>query len=726
MTSESKLPSGILWGLLSLCVLYIAVLCTSPIKDGDIWWQMAYGKFAVDNATLIADHGAFTWTATEGGIIYCCWLAQILLYSLHSLGGTALLFAFKYFSALLFLAALLDIAKREGLLSNPLVWALWLTGMAMANHSGPVLKPEIFSFIGMIALNYLWYRVRLSPNKNSKLPYLFPLIVLIWANSHGGVIFGAIFICLMWLGEVMNSLFSLSQRLPTGTLRHLFIGSILSAAALFINPYGADYPRQLAETLLGSSLEELKTISDYQTAFSSQGKLLHLPEFFFLGVSFLIVLLISVFRSRSINWVFVLTNLFFGLLYCYMLRTTYFWGVTLAFTSVYTLSFASLPLKAPTRKLRLVYLAAPLLISTFVSITILYEKTSQPVLNRWFGYGMSMTNPVEEAHYIRDNLSAFKLGNDYDSGAYLLWSLYPGQKHMIDPRYFPFKTWYAEYYNALKGQDTQQFVNKMNCDVWCIGFLHREAVDWFQKSPDWKPLFYGARAVVFGRRDLYFEDTGRLGGAELDDIRILGRALHVLTFAININDWETATRIYRGAKKNFPDNIAVNDAGRVLEGIFAYNTRDYEQAASLLRKPDEGEPVLRSDGILLNSYLHLTARKWGENKDDEAFAYAQAAILTAKTDLIAHFNYGVMGAYLTSSGKQVQIAEGVPSWQESLQFFLNNFQKVNNVPGQTAEIARNMLSSAIKGRPPMMEPGKPAEDKIEFYRELLSDFRSET
>ena len=96
-----------------------------------------------------------------------------------------------------------------------------------------------------------------------------------------------------------------------------------------------------------------------------------------------------------------------------------------------------------------------------------------------------------------------------------------------------------------------------------------------------------------------------------------------------------------------------------------------------------------------------------------------------KNDLIAHFNYGVIGAYLTSSGKQVQLAEGVPSWQESLQFFLNNYQKVNNVPGQTAEVARNMLSSAIKGRPPVMELGEPAEDKIEFYRELLLDLRSE-
>lgn len=726
MTSNSKLAKAILWVLLSLCIMSIAALCTAPIKDGDLWWQMAYGKFAVDNLTLVADHAAFTWTTTDSSIIYCCWLAQIFLYFLHAVGGTTLLFAFKYLSAILFLLALLDVARREKLLNNPIVWAIWLIGMAMANHSGAVIKPEIFSLIGMIAVNYVWFRLRLATSESSKLPYFFPLIIFIWANSHGGVIFGAIFVCLMWLGEVMNSLFSREQKLPLGTRRHLFIASILSAAALFVTPYGADYPKQLVDTLVGSSVEELKTISDYQTAFSSQGRLLHLPDLFFLGALFFIILSISALRKKSINWVVVLTNLFFGFLYCYMLRTTYFWGVTFAFTSVYTLSFASDPLRSPGEKLRLGYLAAPVLIGAFTSITILYEKTSKPVLNRWFGYGMSMTNPVEEAHYIKEHLSTFKLGNDYDSGAYLLWTLYPDQKHMIDPRYFPFKAWYSEYYNALKGRNTQQFVDKMNCDVWCIGFLHREAVDWFQKSPDWKPLFYGARAVVFGRRDLYFEDTGRLGGEELDDIRILGRALHVLTFAININDWETANRIYRGAKKNFPDNIAVNDARRVLEGIYAYNTRDYEQAASLLKKPEEGESVFRSDGILLNSYLHLTARKWGENKDDEAFAYAQAAILTAKTDLIAHFNYGVMGAYLTSSGKKVQIAEGVPSWQESLQFFLNNYQKVNNVPGQTAEVARNMLSSAIKGRPPMMEPGKPAEDKIEFYRELLSDFRSET
>ena len=594
----------------------------------------------------------------------------------------------------------------------------------MANHSGPVLKPEIFSFIGMIALNYLWYRVRLSPNKDSKLPYLFPLIILIWANSHGGVIFGAIFICLMWLGEVMNSLFSLSQRLPAGTLRHLFIGSIFSAAALFINPYGADYPRQLAETLLGSSLEELKTISDYQTAFSSQGKLLHLPEFFFLGVSFLIALLISVFKSRSINWVFVLTNLFFGFLYCYMLRTTYFWGVTLAFTSVYTLSFASVPLKAPTRKLRLSYLAAPLLIGTFVSITILYEKTSQPVLNRWFGYGMSMTNPVEEAHYIRDNLSAFKLGNDYDSGAYLLWALYPDQKHMIDPRYFPFKTWYAEYYNALKGQDTQQFVDKMNCDVWCIGFLHREAVDWFQKSPDWKPLFYGARAVVFGRKDLEFEDTGSLSGEEVENIRILGRALHVLTFAININDWENANRIYRGAKNNFPGERAIRDSKRVLEGIFAYNSRDFESAASYLNIQKEGA-FFRSNGILLKTYLQLTVQKWNEKSDTEAFTYAQAALLTGNKDILAHYNYGVLGGYLSSSGQKIQVAPNLPSWEESLGFFLEHYQKVGGIPPQTADIARSMLGDGIKVAPSLMNPSLPPEDKIKTFQELLVELREE-
>jgi len=702
------------------------VLVTSPIKDGDLWWQMAYGEFILNEGTLLVDHAAFTWSPVDHTTVYCCWLAQLFFYFLYSVGGIASIFVIKYLSCLFFLGLTADIARRTNTLTHPVTWTIALVGMAMSNHSGIVLKPELFSFIAMILVTYVWVRIRLTTNRNSRLPYFLPLIMLVWVNSHGGVVFGAAFICLMWLGEEVNALFSPRRALPLGTRRHLFISTLLSGASLLATPYGISYPLNLARGFLGgTSVSNVKTVSDFQTAFSSQGNLLHLPDYLFASLIIFVPMVVISISKKRIDWSIIITAGFFALLYCYMLRTTYFWGAVFVASGILLLKNHARMLSPVNKVGRVVLISIPVMFGLTVSGVLLREKTKTPVLNRWFGYGMSMTNPVEEAQYIQKHLSTFKIGNDYDSGAYLMWALYPEQKHMIDPRYFPFQHWYAEYYNAFKGHNTQQFINKMNCDIWCVGFLHREAVDWFRKSPDWKPLFYGARAVVFGRRDLYFEDTGSLGGKELDNIRIPGRALDVLTFALNINDWESATRIYQGAKRNFPDNLAVNDARRVLEGIYAYNSRDYESAAEILKIP-KGEAVFRSDGILLNSYLHLTVQKWNENKEAEAFTYAQAALLTARNDLIAHYNYGVAGAYLESSGITLQVAEGLPFWWESLQFFLNNYQKVGNVPGQTADVARNMLGSAIRSRPPLMEPGKPSEEKIEFYKSLLSDLRSES
>ena len=49
-------PSWIVWLMGGLAVIQIFVLRTVPLKDGDLYWQMAYGRFALDNLTLVADH----------------------------------------------------------------------------------------------------------------------------------------------------------------------------------------------------------------------------------------------------------------------------------------------------------------------------------------------------------------------------------------------------------------------------------------------------------------------------------------------------------------------------------------------------------------------------------------------------------------------------------------------------------------------------------------------
>ena len=74
------------------------------------------------------------------------------------------------------------------------------------------------------------------------------------------------------------------------------------------------------------------------------------------------------------------------------------------------------------------------LVSVFLGARAGFDAVCKPYGPRWFGFGISSQSPVEAAAFIRDHLHAYRLGNDYTSGGYLLWALGPNTKVMIDPR----------------------------------------------------------------------------------------------------------------------------------------------------------------------------------------------------------------------------------------------------------------------------------------------------
>ena len=81
--------------------------------------------------------------------------------------------------------------------------------------------------------------------------------------------------------------------------------------------------------------------------------------------------------------------------------------------------------------------------------------------------------PAMEADYIRSKFPHLRIGNDYSSGSYLLWSLWPGEKVFIDDRYFPYHTWYDEYNEFCYGNDRtlkNLFIKKYDCDLWCLSY----------------------------------------------------------------------------------------------------------------------------------------------------------------------------------------------------------------------------------------------------------------
>ena len=118
-----------------------------------------------------------------------------------------MLFAFRYACVLLFVLAVWYQARRVGAVRHPLTWLICLLGVLMSQNAA-YIKPEIFSYVFMTLTVLAWLRIKSEGENGWRTCYLFPLLMLLWVNSHGGFIFGAVFLFILGLGEALNLLLS--------------------------------------------------------------------------------------------------------------------------------------------------------------------------------------------------------------------------------------------------------------------------------------------------------------------------------------------------------------------------------------------------------------------------------------------------------------------------------------------------------------------------------------
>jgi hypothetical protein len=538
------------WSLALLVLLTLGIRYAEPVRDGDLWWQMAYGRYLIENRTLVPDHTAFTWTPTLSVKVYCAWMSEIVLYLLYRVGDLPLLFAFRYMCLLIFVLAVWLRARRMGVASHPLTWLICLLGVLMSQCAA-FIKPEIFSYILMTATVFLWWHIKSSGERAWRACYLFPVLMIIWVNSHGGFVFGAVFLFLVGLGETLNAFFSLKEALPPRVRRHLFIALFLSGLAILVTPYGWRYPAYLMPALWGESPEDRRFIKAYLTVLDPRASQYHYASYMLLAGSILFGLIWHNLRRRRVDWVLVLTNLAFALIYTRFLRATYFWAPIFSLSAVHLLGQRESWLWPRRRDVALGLGSVIVLVSVLVGARASFDAVCRPYEPRWFGFGISYQNPVEEADFVRTHFSNYRLGNDYDSGGYLLWALWPDTKVMIDPREFPFGEWLDRYVAFHNGREVRTFVRDFPGEVWCIRYESHALISWFLQSPDWKVAFYGPSAVVFVGRNVPLVGDRTWVGAGIAEIKSLRQALIVFGFAGTIQDWDIAHKVLASMKSRF-------------------------------------------------------------------------------------------------------------------------------------------------------------------------------
>lgn len=687
--------------------LVIVVRFAEPVSDGDLFFQMAYGKYLLENRTLIPDHSIYSWTPADNSEIYCAWLSEIFFYLLFSLTGYTGIFVLRYLFVLLAVFLILFYAKKTGLEKNPLTY-LSIALFLLSSHTGTEHKPELFSFLFFNISVWLYFDGKLDVSRlNEKgVPlyrklYLLPLIMLVWVNSHGAFIFGLVFLFLALAGEGINYILKSVERKAGKKgkksthkgknnlifpVKHFLLSLLIASVSIFITPYGYKYPFMLIKRIFSHERDlDRASVSAYRSIFDPVNSASHYGEFFiFMVLILIIVFSISFLRKKEVDFSLIFLNLTFGYIFTFFMRTTYFWPPIFVYTILYLLR----DFKWEEEKKRLISASAVFLTGCFLFISArgIYESYCKPITNRWMGFGISCQNPVAETEFLKKYHPGKILFNDYNTGGYLMWELYPDYKVSIDPRAFPYISWYPEYLRFVNGLDFKEFLEKYPCDTVLLSYSYERCIWNFLASPHWKTAFYGPSGVIFVRNEINLaEESFNFMPHRFDSLRNIGNASFAFIFAINIEDYDGMSGIYDVIKKNF----TCPAYGKILknlekhrEAFLAYKEGDYEKAIQAIEDCKRNDKAW--DGyFLLKLYRMRSIEKAEEGEYFVSFACEQAILQDNPGDSSALFNAGISG-YLAERYEGI---EGIP-WRAYLEKYLQT---------EPEEEAKDMAEKVLKG-----------------------------
>lgn len=426
---------------------------TRQIVPNDFWWHMANGR-EILNLGQISTVDVYSYTMPGSPYLsyQMFWLMDIGLYGLFSLGGPELvLFVHSLIiTGTYFLVLLLcwQTSRKWGVVTVGLIFAITL-GIYTWN-----VRPQAISFLlGMIFL-YAIYAYRMRPNFAWLI--LFPILMLVWVNSHGTFVIGIVLIGIWLLDEFWKILFAHRTRV------FRYLKPLLAPGTALLLTIGAGLSNQLRlgiftylGTMLGNPVNQ-KYITEWAPAsFDSPIGLIFILGFFLTAVVFAI----SPRRPSFFEMTFFLT---FALLGFATTRGIIWYGLFIApilaahlseITSVYSRNREKAGIRSESKLFNLCLLG----LLVFLSIAMLpwFRSVLPKSIDR--GNLFTKDTPIEAVNYLLAEKPAGYLFNDSVFGSYLIWAAYPEYKVFADPRvelYDP-EIWmdYLWIINAAPGWD---------------------------------------------------------------------------------------------------------------------------------------------------------------------------------------------------------------------------------------------------------------------------------
>ena len=484
--------------ILISAILLMCIESTVRVYDTDLWVHLKYGEHFVLNHTWSIDHSVFSWTPANREWKYVTWIGSSIMYLIYnyiSLDAVMLLPFITLISILLVYALFL---RSIGMSFTLMTMSLFF--IAAVFFYMPVVKPAVLSSLLFATCLAIYYS---SLHNHNKSYWALPPLFLVWVNTHGAFFFGLFFLCLAFATQLLISWHKGTLQSEKVFLRGLGISILLSFLILGINPHGFGYFTGIIRDMLHiDSFDPALYISEYSSLWRSLDGSQNLgsQSMSWAGIFMLSTYALLTFweikKGRHPDFIKIILLLVFftmGMLY---VRLFVFYCLVWLF-SITELLITIRPLYS-SPKLSLIALAlACYFIVNQLSLHIMNGESIRP-----FQHSVEGLYPISASIFIKQHALPPQLINDYVTGGYLLWALYPEYKVFVDPRAWPYQKDILTDCFALEKSTNEVEVRAIlkkypEARTAIFNLAFKPLTQVFMQMHDWRMIYFDETVAIF-------------------------------------------------------------------------------------------------------------------------------------------------------------------------------------------------------------------------------------
>ncbi len=422
-TSLARLAAPAAWVRVTVPVAWVqagmlfAVLAALPFArrvDNDFWWHLRTGRYIFHSG--IPRHDPFSWTASGKPWVMHEWLSEAIIYAVQSTAGYAGNMVLFIAVSLASIAMSYALARRLGVGTKPLTGLLVAVALTFTIFITP--RPQCFTwlffsiYLSLLARHYEGDDVPLWP---------LPLLMALWVNMHLGFYFG-----LMLVGCWIAALCLDAVRGRNVKLRAPMLIAAACVLATFANPGGPAillYPfRYVFDSQVTNEM-----VAEWQRPDITWS------HHWSIYVTMLLLALALISRSRPRPFL-ALVSVAVVALSMQALRNAPFAAIVLLPVAGAALA-GRWPAASRVRD-SAVRVPAAVAVVMVASIGLIVGPVSLSIAGR----GVSLGAPSERgypsggAEYVHQHFAGKRMFNDYSSGGYLIYKLYPDVPVFVDGR----------------------------------------------------------------------------------------------------------------------------------------------------------------------------------------------------------------------------------------------------------------------------------------------------